>query len=241
MKTIVVDTAHPLGKKNRCFDSSIENNGLGLALFVRFARVARQHGWEVMTTDEFLELKEKRENSFLITDMYSPITNLLLTKKIIPFICFSLESPLIAQKFYHNIMYYAGRFRYSYQFSATQNRLKDTKTKFKSLVFPVETRKQQQLIPWAERKYLVVVNSNKRALNHNFKNIKESLTSLVLEVRSKFWRFTDPLLRLKELYIERIEAIRYFSDKPGFNLYGFGWNDSIQGFSKPYNDAVQKC
>jgi len=220
----------------------MEKQGLGLAIPYKLSVAANKLGWQILTADIFLAGKtEDYDEVFLLTEMYSINTKLLLEKKVIPAICYCLESPLIAQSFYHNIKLHTQDFKYSYQFGGAEKRLKNSKTIFKNILFPVETRSPEPLVPWENRNYMVIVNSNKRALFHNSKTLKGAINTFIIEAKSTIWKMTDPLLRLRELYIDRIEAIRFFSEKPGFHLYGFGWENPINGFRVDYHRAAKKC
>ena len=153
----------------------------------------------------------------------------------------SLESPLIAWKFYHNIAHYAGRFHHNYQFLGTRERLVGTGTVFHPIVFPMETRVPLALQPWNKRGYLILVNSNKRAFFQKMGNIKEIARSILSQMRFHVFKVIDPWMRIREIYFDRIMAIYYFSRKDDFSLYGVGWDQPIQGFSRNYHNAALKA
>jgi len=240
-KLIVVDCAHPLARENRCFDPEIEYTGCGHAIHVRLARAARRRGMEIATADVYLATVNRSRNAACVTDMVTPFTSRLIAKGAQPAICMSLESPLNAQRFYHHIARYAGRFQHNYQFRGTQERLASTGTVFHPIVFPVETRTPLPLQPWGKRNHLVMVNSNKRAMARNVQNLVGLAKTLAIQARFQLWRLTDPWLRIREMYVDRIEAIRYFADHPGFKLYGLDWDKPIPGFGLKYRDAVRQA
>ena len=240
-KMIVIDSSHPLARENRCFDPAVEYTGCGHALNVRLAREARRRGLKIVTADAYLTMADPSFHAACVTDMVTAYTDRIVAKGAEPGICISLESPLNAQRFYHHIIQYAGRFRHNYQFRGTQDRLRTTGTRFHAVVFPVETRSPLPLRPWRERDHLVLVNSNKRAAARNVRNLKEFVQAVVLQSRFRIWRLTDPWLRIREIYVDRIEAIRFFSDHPGFRLYGLGWDQPIPGFGLAYQRAVRKA
>jgi len=240
-KLIVIDSSHPLVRENRCFDPAVEYTGCGHALNVRLAREARRRGVEIVTADVYLAMADTSLHAACITDMVTPFTDALIAKGVRPAICMSLESPLNAQRFYHHIARYAGRFWHNYQFRGTQDRLRATGTQFHPIVFPVDTRESLPLRPWGERDHLVLVNSNKRAVARNVRNLKEFAQTVARQARFRAWRLIDPWLRIREIYVDRIEAIRYFADRPGFRLYGLGWDQPIPGFGPDYQRAAQHC
>lgn len=240
-KFIVVDSAHPLARKNRCFDPAVEYTGCGHALNVRLAREARKRGMEIATADVYLAQADPAPDAACITDMVTPYTGALIAKGVRPAVCMSLESPLNAPRFYHHIARYAGRFQHNYQFRGTQERLTGTGTIFHPVVFPMETRTSLPLQPWGKRNHLVMVNSNKRAVARNVQNLTGFAKALAVRTRFQLWRLTDPWLRVREIYVDRIEAIRYFADRPGFRLYGLDWDKPIPGFGREYRNAVRKA
>lgn len=238
---IVVDSSHPLVRQNRCFDPAHEYTGCGHAIHVRLAREAKRRGIDVVTADVYSAMPDRPAQAVCLTDMVTPFTDKLLSNGVLPAVCMSLESPLSAKEFYHNIERYAGRFRHNYQFRGAQERLLATDTIFHPIVFPIETRKPLPLQTWSERNYLVLVNSNKRAIYRNWSNFKEIARTMVRQIR--YWRLraVDPWMRIREGFVDRIEAIRYFARYADFYLYGLGWDQPIQGFGPDYHQAALKA
>jgi Glycosyltransferase family 10 (fucosyltransferase) C-term len=239
-KLIIVDSSHPLMRENRCFDPKEEFSGCGHALNVRLARESQKRGIEIMTADVWMKTDNSLRQSGCITEMATPLTGKLIALGAKPLICQSTESPFNAQPFYHSIARYAGRFYHNYHFRGAQERLLSTKTNFHSLVFPVETRIPLPLKPWGQRKHLVMVNSNKRAIVRRIGNLQELAKAAAKQLRYRFWRLSDPWLRLREGYVIRIEAIRYFSRHSGFELYGMGWDAPVLGYGADYQEAVKR-
>jgi len=239
-RLIVVDSVYPIARENRCFDPVNEYTDCGYAINVRLAREARRRGMDVATCDVYLKMTERPDKVVCLTDMITPFTDNLLANGAQPAVCMSLESPLFAKKFYHNIARYAGRFHHNYQFRGTQGRLADTGTVFHPVVFPMDTRVPLTPQSWDKRGYLILVNSNKRAFSHKRGNIKEIARSAFSQAR--FWAFKviDPWMRIREIYVDRIEAIHHFSSHSDFSLYGIGWDQPIQGFGSDYHKAALK-
>jgi hypothetical protein len=239
-RLIVIDSTHPLVQENRCFDPVHEFTGCGHAINVRLAREARRRGMDVATADVYLAMSNRPAQAVCLTDMVTPFTEKLLSKGVQPGICLSLESPLNAKKFYHNIVHYAGRFHHNYQFCGTQERLLGTGTVFHPVVFPMETRTPLPLQSWDKRQYLILVNSNKRSVNRTFGNLREIAHSVLSQIRSWYLQAVDPWMRIREIYKDRIEAIYYFSNCIDFHLYGIGWDQPIQGFGPDYHQVALK-
>ena len=239
-KLIIADSSHPLVRENRCFAPSSEFIGCGTAIHVRLAREAQRRGLEVITADVYLQLTERPAQAVCLTDMFTPSTDKLLADGVQPAVCMSLESPLVAKRFYHNIARYAGRFHHNFQFRGTQERLAGTGTIFHPIVFPVETRVSLTPQSWDKRDYLIMVNSNKRAVFKKMGNIKEIARSTFSQVYFIALKIIDPWMRIREIYADRIEAIYHFSSHSDFSLYGIGWEHPIQGFGSDYHKAALK-
>jgi hypothetical protein len=241
-KIIIYDSDHHGAHANRCFEKSYANEGPGHAFTVDLGEAARKRGLKIMTSDIFL--KEERSNNsiaFCLTEMVSKNTDALLKAGAIPFLCFSFESPLIAKDFYINIKRLAGRFLYNLQFKGVHERLRDTPTSFSVMYFPVDSRKILPNTPWATRKYLVLINRNKRAFYSDFSSIKGVVRSILSRIKLFVQKRLDPWIRSKEIYKDRIEAIHFFSKYEGFHLYGGGWNDSIPGFPHEYHVSAKRA
>lgn len=238
---IIIDSAHPLVRQNHCFDPEHEYTGAGHAINVRLAREARRRGLDIVTADVYLGTKEHLSQAACLTDMVTPFTDILLALGAKPAICMSLESPLNAKKFYHNIAHYAGRFHHNYQFRGTEERLKKSGTVFHPIIFPMETRVPLTPLSWDQRVYLILVNSNKRKFSHKKGNIIDVARSALANAYYFGLKAIDPWMRAREIYVDRVEAIRYFSNHSDFSLYGIGWDQPILGFGNNYHKAALKA
>jgi len=237
---MVVDLSHPTGRENRCFDPIYENFGFGHTLYVRLARELRRRGIESATADVYLGLATVPDQAAVLTGEFTPQTDTLLQRGVQPAFCHSLESPLVAKKFYHFMARYAGRFRHNFQFRGSAERLRGTSTTIHTLYFPMETRVPLPVYPWRQRERLVLVNGNKRALS-NPGNPKAVVRTVGRQIRFRLWALFDPWLRSRELYVDRIFAIQYFSQQPGFALYGPGWDQRIPGFGVETKTAARSA
>lgn len=239
---IIYDSDHPGAFNNRCFEASYAHEGPGHSFTVALAREANRRGYKIMTGDIFLQnFKQYSGSSYCISDMYSARTNAILKSGTIPFLCLCMESPLIAKDFYMHIKSKAGRFKFNMQFRGTADRLLKTGTHFSNMYYPVDSKNQLPLSSWSGRKYLIMINRNKRAFFFKFDSLKNALRSVLSRVKLIIQRSIDPWIRSKELYKDRIEALYFFSSNPGFHLYGQGWENQIPGFSKRYHQAARKC
>lgn len=244
MKKIIIiyDSDHPGAFENKCFDESYAALGPGHIFTVELARQARLRGYTTVTSDVFLKTSYPTEvEALCITDMYSKRTNALLKKGVIPFLCFSTESPIIARNFYVNIKKLAGRFFHNMQFRGTAERLMKTKTQFSTMYFPIDTNIQLPRVDWRSRRLLVLINRNKRMFHRAYSNPMDIAKTLLSPIKIQFQKIIDPWIRSKEIYKDRIEAINFFSANEGFSLYGHGWENKIIGFPERYHRAAIKA
>ena len=241
MKSILVyDSDHPGAVQNKCFERAYATQGPGHGFTVELAERARANGFEIETADIFLEKGYAKITAFCITDMNSARTNRLLRSGAIPMICFSTESPLIARDFYVNIKKLAGRFIHNIQFRGTAERFADTGTQFSVMYYPIDRRVALPYSNWKDKKFLILVNRNKRMFRGSAANVKDMAWSILSRVKVSLQKMIDPWIRSREIYKDRIEAIYHFSKNDGFHLYGQGWESNIPGFSNRYHEAAKK-
>lgn len=239
--TIIIDSTHPLSHNNQCFDPSIANTGPGYWINVQLASQARNRGYEIVTADVYLGMASPPGVSLCVTDMLTPNTNRILEKGAQPAVCLSMESPLIARRFYHEMVRYAGRFHHNFQFRGTKDRLRKSDTIFHPMYFPMDTNVPLPLKPWDTRRLLMLVSTNKRAIPQQFGNPRESARTIFRHLRSLYYQTVDPWMRLREIYIDRIEAIYHFAQRADFQLYGMNWDKPIPGFGEEYRQAARRA
>lgn len=240
-RIIIYDSDHPGAVQNKCFEASYTSKGSGHGFTVELAKRARARGFEIVTADIFFKNEYIKAKIFCITDMHSAKTDQLLRRGVIPVICFSTESPIIARDFYVNIKKLAGRFKYNFQFRGTAERLIDTGTQFSVMHYPVDERVPLSYSNWHDRKMLILVNRNKRIFYNSTESIKDIIRSMLSRVKVSLLKMIDPWIRSKEIYKDRVEAIYYFSKRKDFHLYGHGWENRIPGFSRAYHVAASKA
>lgn len=239
---IVFDSIQPLAVQNKCFDPALSAQGAGFFFWPALHQEAARHNMDCVTADIFLSGKAgSYGRAYCITEMYSPNTSKILKMGAVPAICYCLESPLIARTFYRNIKKYSGRFLHSFQFEGTRKRLEKTGTRFHTMYFPVYSKTIQKVIPWKEKKYLILINSNKRAAFINYTGIKSGIRSLASQLKFSALKLADPWMRIREIYIDRIQIIRYFSKYEDFFLYGKGWDQQTSHFDSKDQKVALKA
>lgn len=237
---VIIDSDHPLVRQNHCFDPKYEYVGFGSSINVRLAREAERRELGIVTADVYLGSKDRSStNAVCLTEMVTQFTERLLACGVRPAICVSLESPLIARKFYHNLEKYAGRFHHNFLFRGTQERLATSKAVFHPIIFPMDSRIPLILKTWSNRNNLIMVNSNKRATFNKWDSLKNIAHSTISQIYFLTSKTFDPWMRIHEIYIDRIKAIHYFSTFPDFSLYGYGWDVPIWGLGKAFRMAAK--
>lgn len=186
---------------------------------------AKEKGIDFVTPDIYLKLKNKPEKAFLISHAVNKNTKIFINSGVVPLILISQESPIVDYRFYFFIKKYSSIFKYVFLFEGCRNRIDSLKTIFNSLYFPQPYSANAQIeSDFRNKKYLAMISGNKRSPL----TLKRFFTSLL------FFNF------YKELYKERLEAIKFFSQYDDFDLYGIGWDKSIKE-NKKYLNEIKKC
>lgn len=239
MKRILVfDMDHPLAWENRCFAPGPTDDYL-TAITHALQRVAAPQNFELVTADLFLQYPSHAKAAFSISHMVTANTSRLVARGVDPAVCFSVESPLTAKRFYHDLRKLVAPFRHAFLFAGAAARLAGLPTVFRPLHIAMDTRTRLPLVPWHERDFLVLINSNKRA-----GSIAPGLPRAQRwQAEATYWtlRAIDPLLRGRELYADRLAAIRYFARYDNFYLYGYGWCQPVHRADRATQSAVQRA
>lgn len=238
MCTLVFDMEHPLARENRCFAPGPTDDYLTVITHALQRQAAVQDITPV-TADLFLRDPPASGAAFVISHMVTAQTPLLLARGVDPAVCFSVESPLTAKRFYHDLRRQVAPFRHAFLFPGAAPRLAGLPTVVHPLRIAIDTRDRPPLVPWQERSYLTLINSNKRA-----GSIAPGLPwAQRWQAEATYWalRAIDPLLRGRELYADRLAAIRYFARYDDFHLYGYGWDQPVHRAGRATQTAVRRA
>lgn len=201
------------------------------------------NGYDFMTADIFLS-KKSSEKAFLIAD--TGLGYFLLDRnKFIPSIFMSLESPVVAWPEYHHLRLLANRFHHLFLWPGTEDRVGNNRRKFHPIYWPNTRRSVVPGLAWGDRKFLAMINANKRTFQYNWSNISaaspvKSLALIGLHAYGQIVKRTDLWMR-SELYVERLKTIEFFSSNPGFDLFGQGWENPVPGFERQLRPCIVKC
>ncbi len=200
-------------------------------------------GFEFMTIDRYLKACPKRK-AMLITHMATGLN--LNQKSIIPAICYSLESPIIASRYYHHIRAKTKSFAYLYDWSGVMPRIDGSRCHFLPISWPANmSNALTESAPWGSRRFLVMINSNKRALQWAWPGL--SLRDLIRlpkaaasNMRTTWIKSVDPFMR-SELYLDRLQAIKFFSKCNSFDLFGELWDLEKNYLDSDIKNAIARC
>jgi hypothetical protein len=245
-KVLVFDPEIDAWLDNRIFNPEFACNYPGAMHWAELAKRASLEGIRCETMDRFLARKPSTEISACLMIMATRISpearKVISERKAFPGICVCQEPPLVAFDFYHNLKRYSALFKHVFAFAGASGRVISGETKFHPIVWPYERNSVISGPRWEEREYLCLINRNGRAAQaikpvFKWQHPRTSFQVLTKYYWLKFILGQDNWFG-KELYLERLEAIHYFSTNPGFHLYGRGWNWPVPGVLPRYNHAV---
>jgi len=197
---------------------------------------AEAHGIEVVLASKYLEDGQFYSEDLFVSEGINANTGKLLSTAAKPFILFSGESPNVDWKFYTFIKRHSKAYKYAFLFSGCKCYIHET-TNFLPLHWPSDSSYIEfvstSIAKDNARKLVMIAGNKKQSSMKNGGRLKGLLKSLSM----KFLTTCVPSTRLKDLYSFRMDAIKYFSHKKYFDLYGRNWNDN-SNLSKAENDAV---
>jgi hypothetical protein len=154
-----------------------------------------------------------------------------------------LESPIVAIDFYRRIHEISERFDHLFLWKGMRERARGHAT-FHEIAWPYPALQPADGTPsWAQRGFLVLVNSNKRIFVPprrlvQLRHPRHTARTLVAAARLSRLRRSEPWLA-SELYKDRLDAICHFSHAADFDLFGRGWSDTTN-LSGPEAEAVAR-
>lgn len=219
---IVYDVAYKEFQNNKIFNHEYAAHFPGAITWAIFADKIRGMGWDISTSDVFLQEKRESDNVFCISEMISDYTFKIFDAGAKPLILICGESPNVAWRFYHKLEQYSQLYKHAILFKGAQQKVRKS-AQFHVLHWPNIYRERLYHTKWDERQFAVMVASNKRRISGIGK-----FGSAKLILRKILWNYlmiTDPVFRFDDLYEMRLKAILYFSNVQGFRLFGTGWDE----------------
>ena len=164
---IICDFAFKGFWENRLFDYNLIKNYPGASVWPLLKdRVSK--GYECITSDVFLKRDDSSyQKAFLISEMITPLTAKVLKRKnVIPLCVLSGESPNVAIGFYKNLKKNTDFFHNAMLFEGCKEYVSD-RTNFIPFYWPNRYNQILHKSNWKDRKYLVMIASNKKRLMVN--------------------------------------------------------------------------
>lgn len=214
----------------------------GLSAFDHLRAEAKTHHYAFMRDYEW-SAAGCPGDAYLLWDIatYAVLPRFLRRSGLIPAVAWTLESPLVAHRAYHRLDAISREVDTVATFSGAAA-LVAPGTRFEPLCWPNDDRVVRG-DPWRERRFLCLVNSNKRA-NVGVRDVgwrgpvgtarTLAATALAASYRLRgSWTVPD-------LYEERLRVIAASADQEGFDLFGVGWDKPVAGATGEIRKAVKR-
>jgi Glycosyltransferase family 10 (fucosyltransferase) C-term len=229
--TFVFDVDIPPFLANRVFDTDHARQYPGAEALAALGASMRDAGLEPVTADVYLDGPNAGRPAVCLSNETTRFTDDLLSfNSVVPVACMSLESPIVAIDFYRKIQEVSARYRHVFLWGGMRDRASGGAT-FHEIAWPYpDLHPADPSTGWAERRFLALVNSNKRIFVPSQRLVQlhhpvHSARTLVGAARLSRLRQSEPWLA-SELYKDRLDAIRHFSHAADFDLFGRGWSDT---------------
>ncbi len=170
-----------------------------MAPYVYLRAYLQQQGIEIHTADYLPEQPDNNLNLYISLGLFPDFKKLTHRPDVIPSAYFVFECPVVEPSIYREIAQVQDNFRRIFTWSDSASLLHFTKRPLRCQHFywPQSfDRVHEQIWSRQERKFLVMINSNK--------------------LPRVYWH---------ELYTERMRAVAYFSQFGEIDLYGVGWDE----------------
>lgn len=164
-------------------------------------------------------------------------------------VAWSLESPLVATRAYHRLGTIAEQADVVLGFSGVREILPGwAQDRFRVLRWPAELPGEitvdSEIDPQDPHRFLVMVNSNKRAsavaADVDLRQPRDSARKVAAHLLRE-WRRRQGSWDVPDLYEERLRAVSYFATTPGFALFGIGWDALGPSPHAPSPDLLARC
>ena len=229
-KYVIIDTDVPHEQNNRFFAPEVIEKNRFLWPWRHLYEACHKKNIQLITADVYFRMKPRPSRPiFISVHRFSKVTPQLIKSGARPAVIFGFENPLFANRFYLNLKKYTRRFDHAFVWRGAKNRL-SSKTAFHDAAFrPHAYPRRKVQSNFKSKKFLTLINRNNRL--HKLRKLYTYLVSAVKPL---------PGLSKRELYLSRLEAIKYFSQNPGFDLYGEGWDNPVRYADNLYRESIRK-
>lgn len=238
-RCLVFDTAQVHLQKNRAFDLDYVKRFPGASLIARLYQEVTDRKWQMLTADVFLQERPPACQAICISEMVSPYTGPLRQCGVIPGIMISAESPNVAWDFYHRLKRYSQGYHHAFLFGGLRDKV-NPPTIFHAFYWPNERRTVSFGPRWPDREFLVMVIGNKQRIRVSQQKPFYNARLLLKKMQWTYLQATDSTFRFQDLYEKRLEALLFFSNDPGFRMFGSGWEEP-SGLPARYFQAARRA
>lgn len=229
----------------RCRDRKYMSSFPGGAFLADIADEAERRGFHVMTIDQFMTSEDWPTPALLVSDTGLGIGE--CQGRAIPAVCWCLESPVIAFRFFHALRRRSRKFRHAFLWGGARERV-GAATIFHPLLWAHEFSQQRNGPPWQARRFAVMVTANKqpfplfwRPSSFRIHRLFRWIIGILVNAISTIWiRSTDAWMR-SSLASARRKAIVAFGQSFEFDLYGAGWDRLPQAGNFALAAVVRRC
>lgn len=242
-RLVIYDIDFPEFLENRALDVELMRAYPGASAIASLAVRMRELGVEMVTPDVYLRENLSAAKTVVCTNDVTRFTDELINRRgLRGALVLSGESPIVAWRFYAGLPETSKWYRDAMLFPGARE-LVDPSTRFHDFHWPHDDFTPQPGLPWEERELLTMVSGNKRAFGW-----PRPAFDLLHPKRSagrwyRAWQAHQARDRYtwlqSELYLERLEAVAYFGDRDGFDLYGRGWDRPTPGADAETSGAIQ--
>lgn len=218
------------------FRYNVAKNVIGGSWIYLLYEHAVKEGFEVILASDYLRKGKYSSEDLIISDSITANTKKLLSTPAKPFILFSGESPNVDWKLYTFINKYSSSYKYTMLFSGCKSYI-HSNSQFIPFFWPNDARAAQALCLGSTKKEsqsIVMIASNKKQHSISDGNLlKKGVKGVLMKILTN----TLPSIKLRDLYSFRMEALKYFSHRSYFRLYGKNWHN-YNNLNKSERDAV---
>jgi len=215
-KLVVVDVEGFRGRNNLLFFRENVGNERHAWPMCFLYEKCKERNIEMITGDIYLSLFEKPKAILWRNNNTSSNDKELISAGAYPAILTGFENPFYACRFYWNMHLVTKNYDHTFMPAGAASRA-SSKTIFHSFISP-----QPYYKGWiasknfSEKGFLILINGNA-----HINPLKKNYTTIA----QFFYPF--PSFVNRDLYIDRLRAVDYFSRESHVDLYGRGWNNPI--------------
>ncbi len=223
-KIVVLDHGIPELMENKIFNPIFAKKVSHTILPTCFLyKEALKRGIQFITPDVYL--KEKPQNALLMSHLETSYTKKLISLGAKPIILTCQESPFIATRFYINLKRISSLYKHTFVFKGMRKYV-SSKTIYHQTYFTQPYNFENfKIIDFNKKGFLTMIANAK-----GLKRLKRYFKTLILRLMYN--------KKIRELYSERIKAIKFFSQKGDFDLFGFWWDKA--NVDKATKSAIKK-